>query len=87
MQACHDTFRGVDTHVGHHELRFELFQDLLVDLATRREIREIVCEPAVTFVQPGSQATDKSLLLSGCRIFIPAKHNYFLRDNSCNIQR
>ncbi len=69
LQVLDDARRRVDADVGHDEHRFEIFERVLVDLATRGQVREVVGQPAVAPVDSGPQALDESLAFGGFVLF------------------
>jgi hypothetical protein len=72
LQVFDDSSRRVDADVGHHEQRFEFLERVFVDLAARREVGEVVGQPAVAPVKACTQALDESLAF--CGFFLLPKH-------------
>jgi hypothetical protein len=77
LQSGYDALCRVDTDISHYQRGFELLEDFCVDIATRRELGQVIGEPAITTVEPGAQALYEARLC--CRLFHFrfAKHQLF----------
>ena len=60
LQVADNTFGRIDTHIRHDQPGFEFFQHILVNLAARGQVREIVGEPAVALVEACTQPLDEA---------------------------
>jgi hypothetical protein len=69
-----DALGRVDAHVSHNEFGLEVIEHVLVDLAARREVGEVVGQPAVAAIDPGAQPLDKALPWR--RAFLFCQHRY-----------
>ena len=77
LEVGDDALAGLDPHVGHHEQRLEFLERVLVDLAARRQVREIVGQPAIAAVQPRAQAFEEPAFLLRVRLLLlfPAEYH------------
>ncbi len=62
--------------VSHNQRRFEFLQGLLVDPAAGCQVRQVVGEPAVATVEPGSEPFDESFARGSVRTLDFSKHEF-----------
>ena len=72
LKVTDDAFGCGDADIRHDQQGLQLFEHVLVDLAARCEIGEIVRQPAVAAVEAGTKALDESLPRSG--LFFLCRH-------------
>ncbi len=72
VQVRNDLLGRIDADVRHDEETLEFLERVLVDLAARRQVREIVGKPAVSPVDARAQALDEAFLVLG--LFLFPKH-------------
>jgi alpha-D-ribose 1-methylphosphonate 5-triphosphate synthase subunit PhnG len=60
LQACDDGLCRVNADIGQDELRFQLLENTVVDLAARCQISEIVAKPGIAAVETRAKSLDES---------------------------
>ncbi len=79
LQVSDNAPGSIDTDIGHNEFCFELVEHVLVDLAARCKIGEVIGEPAVAPVQACAQFSEKALACLGTVLVLAfCKHRCLL---------
>ena len=55
---------------------FQFFQERLIDLAARRQLDQVIGEPAITPIEPRPQAFEKPFLRKWLSFFVLANHKF-----------
>jgi len=79
LQVADDQLGRVHSDIRHDKQGFKLLQYVFVDLTTRNQVREIVCQPVIASIDSSPEAFDEAIML--LRLFFFSKHRYtfFLR--------